>query len=95
MVPFRMRGAQRAAGKDDEMVLSGLSEEVGGWGWWRGEGREEEVRGYFDVRRAEIEWCAFVCFIVILSTGSEGRAERGRYGRWGYEMHFCCQGGKG
>jgi len=56
MVPFRMRGAQRAAGKDDEMVLSGLSEEVGGrgegagawwgWGWWRSEGREEEVRGF-------------------------------------------------
>lgn len=53
MVPFRMRRAQRAAGADDEVVLSGVSEAVGGWGegagacwgwgWWL-EGGEEEVR---------------------------------------------------
>lgn len=56
MVPFRVRGAQRAARADDEVVLSRVSEEVRGWGegagaWWGwsgwgwgwGEGGEEEV----------------------------------------------------
>jgi len=54
MVPFRVRGSQRAAGADDEVVLSGVSEAVGGWGegagawcgrgWWV-ERREEAVCG--------------------------------------------------
>lgn len=51
MVPFRMRGSQRTAWEDDQVVLSGLSEEVGGWGegagCWEG-GREEEVSWWWD-----------------------------------------------